>query len=198
MDGHVDPIDAFAKAAAAAVSAGAQNTAAAASATPPPSPPPAVDPLAQPALNALLSILNGKNDCSTFFDNGTPGSAAKILSSTTVKVSDRDPRTEKGSSWKAGTTALAPQGGGANSTIWVNKNGAFFNAKGIIDFKVENLSVADGFTGGTLGTQVLALAHETSHLVGIAKPDANNDPQGKANTQQILDHCKTQIEALPH
>ena len=95
-----------------------------------------------------------------------------------------------------GTGANSVEGSGANSHIWINKNGPFFKSSGIVDFKMQALYVAAGYQGGALRTQVLILFHELGNMVNLLPADRGNPTQNTKNTGDVLDHCRSQIDQL--
>jgi hypothetical protein len=145
-------------------------------------------------LAAALGILNGDNTCSTFFNAAAGGSAAAMLSSEAIVSTDKDPNTGKPLS--AGVGAVSVQNARADSTIWINPNGAFFKSSGIVDFKMVSLSIG-GYSGGSLREQVLEIFHELGHMTNAIPRDAGKPSQSNTNTNTILQHCAPQINQLP-
>lgn len=139
----------------------------------------------------MLGILNSSNSCSAFFNEAAgklPGaggeSAAQIFSSVDIRLVSISPA----------TAAYTQQGQGADGVIFINKNGAFFNASILVDGKPQALNVANGYPGGFVSSGILVMLHELAHLVNAIPPDAGNPGQSKTNTQTIIDHCAEEMK----
>jgi RHS repeat-associated protein len=157
-----------------------------------PSTGPYVTPGAAAARQAVITLLSGKNPCSAFFNNaagafseGSQPSAVAIFQAVDIR----------GFSTGAGIAAETDQGTGWTSPIFVNSNGAFYNAVGIVNFQAKTLSVGP-YTGGTLQAQMVTLLHEFAHDINAVPRDTDkpNDPQSAANTDTILNHCEKAIK----
>jgi hypothetical protein len=174
---------------------------------PPPPPPPPTDgaqqtnapaantpyiaPGTSDARNAILGILGTSNSCSNFFNAAAatlPGndgsSAAQIFSAVDIRLNPQASPT---------VGAQTAQGSGKDGPIFVNPSGPFFKSSAIVNFKITQLNVAPGFTGGTLRTQEVILLHELGHKVGAIPSDRNSTSQSNQNTETIIKNCLREL-----
>jgi RHS repeat-associated protein len=172
----------------------------------------------QAALNALLAILKGTSDCAKFFndaaknflpDSQTP--AAAVLSSDHINPEngpsmilehpDAAGTSVRDQPWAARTT----QDAGLDATIILNQNGAFYKDRALVrdahgsilttgDLTIGGADKSERYQGKSLGAQVTILAHELAHTINAIPSDAGNPKQSVANTQTILDKCKSEID----
>lgn len=151
---------------------------------------PYVTPGARAARDATLGILNGSNGCSEFFNSAAAGlpdnngsSAAQVFAAVDIRLNPESPS----------VGARTEQDSGKNGPIFVNPNGPFFKSVGIIDFKIKQLSVAPGYSGGTLRTQELILLHELGHKLGAIPADTNSQNQSVRNTETVIKQCRKEL-----
>jgi hypothetical protein len=102
--------------------------------------------------------------------------------------------------------ASATQDGGAYTAITINVYGAFYRSQGQIrktaseggPAQLEGTGVlrVGAYTGDTLAAQVVTLLHEFGHIVDLLPEDADNlDGKSVRNTDEVLRHCRVEIEA---
>lgn len=102
--------------------------------------------------------------------------------------------------------ARATQDGGANTTITINVNGAFYRPQGRVQKTVPeggpvlsgatHLLTVGSYTGDTLPAQVVTLLHEFGHIIDLLPGDADNlDGKSMNNTNEVLRHCRAEILA---
>jgi hypothetical protein len=102
--------------------------------------------------------------------------------------------------------ARATQDGGAHTAITINAHGAFYRTQGnALKVAPEGGPVhADGtrlltvgaYRGDTLPAQVVTLLHEFGHIIDLLPEDADNlDGKSVRNTNEVLRHCRGEVEA---
>jgi hypothetical protein len=160
-----------------------QQKAAATPAATPPAPgaasSPYVTPGAKDTRSAVLAILSSDNDCSEFFG----ASAASVFASVGIRLEDAP----------ANVGAQTQEGKGADSVIFINKNGPFFNTSGIIGGKMQTLTVAPGYPGGFSSSKKLVMLHELGHVLSKLPEDHGNTPLSNQNSQTVMDHCSKEL-----
>ncbi len=90
----------------------------------------------------------------------------------------------------------------------INLNGAFYRPQGQL-IKVGQESgpprtdrtrplTVGNYGGDTLPAQVTTLLHELGHIIDLLPEDADNlDGKSVLNTDEVLRHCRTEVEARP-
>lgn len=102
--------------------------------------------------------------------------------------------------------ARATQDGGAHTTITINANGAFYRPQGQVlklgqeggHLQIEGtrLLTVGIYGGDTLPAQMVTLLHELGHIINLLPEDADDlDGKSLRNTNEVLRHCRTEIEA---
>lgn len=102
--------------------------------------------------------------------------------------------------------ARATQDGGAYTTIVINAHGAFYRAQGQVQKAAPeggplqlagaHLLTVGSYRGDTLPAQVVTLLHEFGHIINLLPEDADNlDGKSARNTDEVLRHCRVEIEA---
>jgi hypothetical protein len=160
----------------------------------------------------VLSILHSENACTAWFEtkDAAPADTFRSLSYSIdwrgpQDISQWEPQSQI-LIWRQPYVAQATQDGGPYTAITVNANGAFFRTLG----NVEKVSLEGGpaqkgesrlllvgpYAGNTPQAQIVTLLHELGHIVDLLPPDADNlDGKSVRNTDEVLQHCKTEIEA---
>ena len=169
------------------------------------------------ARDKVLEILRAENACSDWYRTKDPNPAATFR--TLTFALDRDGDLYVRTMPEAGGMQLirnpyvarVQQGEGANSTVTLNINGAFFFSMGsVVDdrfeggpvsFRGARLIQVGPYSGGSFRAQVLALLHEFGHVIDLLPTD-RDDYEGKSrqNTADVLRACRAQVEAkeAPH
>lgn len=172
-----------------------------------------------PGVNKVKNILNGKSPCAQFFQQGaksflgadTPSASDLFGSDSIVKDKDGPAKLTKsadGNTISQPYAAKTSEGTGANSTIDLNPNGAFFNSTAFFANSMGSGSPATGdltiggsdnprqYAGGSIQAQATILLHEFAHTINLIPSDGGDATQSLKNTQTILDHCKDEIDKL--
>ncbi|HKW63435.1 MAG TPA: hypothetical protein VJN89_12880, partial [Candidatus Acidoferrum sp.] len=157
-------------------------------------------------------ILQTENTCSAWFRTKDPDPAAtfRTLTFTLDRSGDLFVRAtpEPGGIQliRNPYVAKVQQGEGANSTVTINLNGAFFFSMGtMVDDRSEGGPVSfrgarpmqvGPYSGGSFRAQVLALLHEFGHVIDLLPTD-RDDYEGKSrqNTADVLRTCRAQVES---
>jgi hypothetical protein len=164
------------------------------------------------AREKVLDILRSENACTEWFatkdrvpaetfqsigfvldSHGPPDISATIVGQSTLMM--RQPY-----------VARATQDGGASTTIMINAYGAFYRTQGQIQktaaeggpaqLEGTHVLTVGSYTGNTLAAQVVTLLHEFGHIIDLLPEDADNlDGKSVRNTDEVLRHCRVEIEA---
>jgi hypothetical protein len=159
-----------------------------------------------------VQILQAENACTAWFRT-KEAAPADIFRSLRYSIDRRGPQeiseweTESALFiWHQPYVAHTTQDSGPNTEITINANGAFFRTLG----KVKRIPLEGGplqlgewrrlsvgpYGGNTLQGQVVTLLHEFGHIIDLLPPDADNlDGKSVRNTDEVLQHCKIEIEA---
>jgi hypothetical protein len=166
------------------------------------------------ARQAVLAILASNNACSAWYDAKEPDTAG-VFRSLLYAVDEHGPaRIRRRLLGHNDLYDLQPyvawtrQGVGADSTITLNRHGAFFAkaARVLIENREggppndapAKLLLVGGFIGGTERARELTLLHELGHVIDLLPRDAGvpNGPQiSVRNTLEVLNHCQSELEA---
>lgn len=169
------------------------------------------------AREKVLEILQTENTCSAWYRTKDPDAAAtfRTLTFALDRKADLYVRAtpEPGGALLIRNPYVAQvvQGEGANTTVTINLNGAFFfSIATMVDDRLEGGPVSfrgprsiqvGPYTGGSFRAQVLALLHELGHVIDLL-PSDRDDYEGKSrqNTAEVLRACRTQVESkeAPH
>ena len=169
------------------------------------------------ARDKVLEILRTENACSAWYRTKDPDPAATFRTLTFALDRDGDvyvratPESGGMQLIRNPYVASVIQGGGANSTVTINMNRAFFFSMGtLVDDRLEGGPVSfrgtrpiqvGPYFGGSFRAQVLALLHEFGHVIDLLPTD-HDDYEGKSrqNTAEVLHACRAQVESKekPH
>jgi hypothetical protein len=152
-------------------------------------------------------VLNGKNDCASFFNTAPlvqlnansltpavlPATGADFFASDLLEPDKNMPYT---------VGAATTEGAGANAVIAYNSNagGVFRSAFNPQTARPYPASLLGGFNGGSVQAQALMLLHELAHTLLLISPDSPaavnaGFPSSQTNTKTISDHCAKAIQA---
>jgi hypothetical protein len=164
------------------------------------------------ARERALGILESENACSAWFREADPD-PAEVFRSLHYEIKEGEPpyvlhRKDSQGEWffKHPWAARSMQRGGRNSIVGLNSGGPFFSATSpvmelddITTFHwpggMHRLAVAS-FGGNTMQAQITTLLHELGHVVErLSEDDDSWDGRSSRNTQEVLRHCKHDIQA---
>jgi hypothetical protein len=133
------------------------------------------------AREAVLNILSGANDCAQFF-GGAVGNAAEIFGQVQIRLASGMPPL---------TGAATTQGTFANSTIFLNTSGAFFQAvtAGGQGVQAGAFPRVGSFFANSPQARMSILLHEFAHNVNAVPSDKGNPAQSAKNTKTIEENC---------
>ena len=164
------------------------------------------------ARDKVLEILQTENACSAWYRSKDPDPAATFRTVTFALDRDGDvyvhatPESSGMELIRNPYVASVLQDGGANSTITLNVNSAFFFPMGtVVDDRLEGGPVilhgtrpikVGPYSGGSFRAQVLALLHEFGHVIDLLPMD-RGDYEGRSqqNTADVLRACRAQVES---
>ena len=160
----------------------------------------------------VLEILQTETACSAWYRTKDPNPAATFLTLTFALDRDGDvyvhamPESGGIRLIRNPYVARVLQAGGANSTVTLNVNSAFFFPMGpVVDDRLEGGPVSlrgtraikvGPYSGGSFRAQVLALLHEFGHVIDLLPMD-HDDYEGRSqqNTADVLHACRAQVES---
>ena len=169
------------------------------------------------ARDRVLEILQTENSCSAWFHTKDPDPAATFRT-LTVTLDHKGDLYVRSTPEPGGIqlirnpyVAQVLQGEGANATVTLNVNGAFFFSMGtLVDDRIDGGPVSfrgqrpiqvGPYIGGSFRAQVLTLLHEFGHVIDLLPTD-RDDYEGKSrqNTADVLRACRAQVESkeAPH
>jgi hypothetical protein len=159
----------------------------------------------------VLGILSSENACSAWFAT-KEADPAGIFRTLSYSIDWRGPQDISESEpeptifvWRQPYVARTTQDSGPYTAITINRNGAFFQVLGMVDkISLEGgpartgqprLLLVGPYRGNTREAQIVTLLHEFGHIIDLLPTDAD-DLGGKSvrNTDEVLQHCKTEIE----
>jgi hypothetical protein len=160
----------------------------------------------------VLSILRSDNACTAWFET-KDAAPADTFRSLSYSIDWRGPpeisqweTQPQNFVWRQPYVAESIQNSGPNTAITINANGAFFRILG----SVEKIPLEGGpsqraeprwllvgpYEGNTPQARIVTLLHEFGHIIDLLPPDADNlDGRSDHNTNEVLQHCKMEIEA---
>lgn len=161
----------------------------------------------------VLAILASDNACTEWLAAKDPAPADTFRSLTfSIDRHGQDNVLESDSKnalryYRQPYVARATQDGGANTSIIVNANGAFYREQGTVQklredgfpFRTDGtrLLTVGAYMGSTLEAQMVTLLHEFGHVIDLLPEDADNlDGRSVRNTDEVLRHCRPEIESL--
>lgn len=169
------------------------------------------------ARDKVLEILQAQNACTDWYRTKSSDPVA-VFRTLTFSV-DRNgdgfvritPETEGVEMIRNPYVASVEQDGGANSTVTINANGAFFYPAanvvedrfkgGPVDFHGARAIAVGPYRGGSFRAQVLVLLHEFGHVIDLLPEDRDDrDGRSRQNTLDVLHACRAEVEskAPPH
>jgi hypothetical protein len=164
------------------------------------------------AREEVLEILRSENACTEWF-RSKDGKPADTFQSLDFLIDQRGPKDVFESKMTPSTiifrqpyVARATQDGGAHTVITINAHGAFYRAQGnTLKVVPEGGPVqADGtqpltvgaYRGDTLPARMVTLLHEFGHIIDLLPGDTDNlDGKSMRNTDEVLRHCRAEVEA---
>ena len=164
------------------------------------------------ARDKVLEILQTENTCSAWYRTKDPDPAATFRALTFALDRSEAPYVretpEPGGIQliRSPYVAKVVQGEGANATVTINLNGAFFFSMatmvedrlegGPLSFRGPRPIQVGPYTGSSFHAQVLALLHEFGHVIDLLPMD-RDDYEGKSrrNTADVLRACRAQVES---
>ena len=164
------------------------------------------------AREEVLDILRSSNTCAEWFET-KEATAAATFQSLNFLLDRQGPQDifesmnkESSLVMRQPYVARATQDGGSHTTIMINVNGAFYRPQGqVLKIGQETgpmrtdgmrLLTVGNYRGNTLPAQVTTLLHELGHIIDLLPEDADNlDGKSVRNTDEVLRHCRTEVEA---
>ena len=164
------------------------------------------------ARDKVLAILGASNTCSAWLRESDPDPAG-IFATLTFALGVRDQgfiinliHDPHGDALQEPYVASTMQGGGRNSKVTLNREGAFFRSAAIVmrepaeggwshPLRVRELRVGP-YRGDSSEAQMTTLLHELAHVVGRIPADGiENREKSTENTREVLRFCRSEIEA---
>jgi hypothetical protein len=169
------------------------------------------------ARDKVLEILQAENACTDWYrtKSSDPAAVFRTLTFSVDRNGDSYVRKTPGEPGMElihnPYVASVEQDEGADSTITINANGAFFYPAanvvedrfkgGPVDFRGARAIAVGPYTGGSFRAQVLVLLHEFGHVIDLL-PEDRDDRDGKSrqNTLDVLRACRAEVESkgAPH
>jgi len=159
----------------------------------------------------VLALLQDENACSAWFHE-SDSDPAGVFHSLHFQMEEAKPSyvqfildVHRGDVVKHPWVARSWQLTGRNSTVKLNLDGAFFNASstmveltpsgGVARYLGFRMLTVGPFKGGTSEAQITVLLHELGHITDrIPEDDDSWDGKSSRNTQEVLRHCKSDIQ----
>lgn len=169
------------------------------------------------ARDKVLEILQTENACTDWYrtKSSDPAAVFRTLTFSVDHNGDgfvrKTPEAEGVEVIRNPYVASVEQDGGADSTVTINANGAFFYpAANVVEDRFKggpaefhgSRAIAVGpYSGGSFRAQVLVLLHEFGHVIDLL-PEDRDDRDGKSrqNTLDVLRACRVEVESkrAPH
>jgi hypothetical protein len=160
-----------------------------------------------------FGVLDSENSCSAWFREVAPD-AAEVFQSLHYEIEKDGPsyvqhmrNTDGTNLFKHPWTARTTENSGRDSAIALNPSGAFFRpnlplvnvdrlgGREWMTGDMHRLAIAS-YSGNTARAQITTLLHELGHVVGRLPEDNDTwDGSSTRNTEEVLRHCKHQINA---
>lgn len=169
------------------------------------------------ARDKVLEILQAQNACTDWYrtKSSDPVAVFRTLTFSVDRNGEgfvrRTPETEGVEMIRNPYVASVEQDGGANSTVTINANGAFFYPAanvvddrfkgGPLDFHGARAIAVGPYSGGSFRAQVLVLLHEFGHVIDLLPEDRDDrDGRSRQNTLDVLHACRAEVESKgpPH
>lgn len=169
------------------------------------------------ARDKVLEILQAQNACSDWYrtKSSDPVAVFRTLTFSVDRNGDafvrRTPASEGVEMIRNPYVASVEQDGGADSTVTLNANGAFFYPAanvvedrykgGPVDFHGARAIAVGPYSGGSFRAQVLVLLHEFGHVIDLLPEDRDDrDGRSRQNTLDVLRACRAEVESKgpPH
>ena len=169
------------------------------------------------ARDKVLEILQAQNACTDWYrtKSSDPVAVFRTLTFSVDRNGDgfvrTTPATEGVEIIRNPYVASVEQDGGANSTVTINANGAFFYPAanlvedrfkgGPVDFHGARAIAVGPYSGGSFRAQVLVLLHEFGHVIDLLPEDRDDrDGRSRQNTLDVLRACRAEVESKgpPH
>lgn len=164
------------------------------------------------ARDKVLEILQTENPCRDWYRTKDPDPGA-VFRTVTFSIDRHGEVYVRKTPASAGIemiynpyVASVVQDGGANSTVVINANGAFFfPVAGLVEDQLRGAAVSfqgarsiqvGPYAGGSFRAQVLALLHELGHVIDLLPEDRDDrDGRSRQNTLDVLHACRAEIES---
>ena len=164
------------------------------------------------ARGKVLGILESSNTCSAWYQEKDPDAAAtfRMIRFDLDRKADGSVQESHGPGslvvFRSPYVASVIQGDGANATITLNAQGAFFrvmarvvglsNDGGPFEYRGQRTLRVGPYDGNTSQAQIVTLLHEFGHALDLL-PSDENDTDGKSvrNTEEVLRHCHAEVDS---
>jgi len=158
-----------------------------------------------------LALLQNENGCSAWFHEADDDPAG-VFQSLQFKIEKekqafvlRVMDVHGGARYKHPWAARSWQWGGRNSTVILNPSGPFFNpilpvidlgaGGAVVRYSGFRMLTIGPYKGDTTEAQITTLLHELGHVTARIPEDGDTwDGKSSENTEEILRHCKTEIQ----
>jgi hypothetical protein len=164
------------------------------------------------ARDRVLEILQSENACSQWLQQKDANAAAtfRSLSFAVDRHGEETIHASKNAdsqyTYRDPYVAIVGQATGANATVTLNMDGAFFQAMAPVLLVSREGGPARGngarlinigpYAGNSLAAQTLALLHEFGHVIDLLPTDfQNEDGKSVQNTAEVLRYCRAEIDA---
>jgi hypothetical protein len=164
------------------------------------------------ARGRVLALLQEENACSAWFRGSVDDPAAvfqslqfKVAADEHAYISRSADSNDMVNFYKHPWAAHSWQLAGPNSTVVLNTDGAFFNSSSpVVELNHEGgfsrylgfrMLTVGPFKGSTSEAQITTLLHELGHVTDrIPEDDDSWDGKSSRNTQEVLRHCKSDVQ----
>ncbi len=164
------------------------------------------------ARGQVLALLQNGNACSAWFHEVDDDPAGTFQSLQFKIEKEKEQRYvlrmnfgREGDHYKQPWAARAWQWSGRNSTVAINPSGAFFynlspvaelgSGGGVIRFSGFRMLSVGPFRGDTREAQITTMLHELGHVTARIPLDVDSwDGKSSKNTEEVVRHCKSEIQ----